>query len=393
MRILIWSPNYAPELIGIPPLVTDVAEWLVSRGHDVSVVTAMPNYPQRQIYTGYGGLVRTRRENAVEVRRSWLRVRPGESFIDKALYEASFAAFSAPGIVTRLRRADAVVCLVPTLLTSATAAVLSHIASTRLVLWIQDLVLRAAHAVNDLSAKQARLLSAARLVESLAVRRAARVVTCSTGFVPYLLELGADPRRVSTIPNWIDTDRVRPSSPPPQNVHLTLLYTGNVGYTQGFETLTDAVRTVGDVELRIVGGGNAQTQVESLMRGLGTVEPSVPAHEYGALLGSADVLVVVQRGLAANANFPSKIASYLAAGRPIVASIGLHTPAAEMLRDSGGALVVEPERPDLLADAIVRLRDDPWLRRKLGERGRRYAEANLAKDIVLERLERAFLWD
>ena len=51
-RHLIWSPNYAPELIGIPPLVTDAAEWLVGRGHEVDVITAFPNYPERRIRPG-----------------------------------------------------------------------------------------------------------------------------------------------------------------------------------------------------------------------------------------------------------------------------------------------------------------------------------------------------
>lgn len=48
-RILIWSPNYAPELTGTPPLVTDGAEWLATNGHRVEVVTAVPNYPARQL--------------------------------------------------------------------------------------------------------------------------------------------------------------------------------------------------------------------------------------------------------------------------------------------------------------------------------------------------------
>lgn len=55
MRILIYSYNYHPEPIGIAPLMTELAEGLVKRGHEVRVVTAMPNYPQRQIYEGYRG--------------------------------------------------------------------------------------------------------------------------------------------------------------------------------------------------------------------------------------------------------------------------------------------------------------------------------------------------
>ncbi len=84
--ILIWSPNYTPELTGIPPLVTDACGWLATRGHEVEVVTALPNYPQRRIDPAYrGNLWRSEVLDGVEVHRSWLRVRQGESFVDKVL--------------------------------------------------------------------------------------------------------------------------------------------------------------------------------------------------------------------------------------------------------------------------------------------------------------------
>ncbi len=100
--ILIWSPNYTPELTGIPPLVTDACGWLATRGHEVEVVTALPNYPQRRIDPAYrGNLWRSEVLDGVEVHRSWLRVRPGESFVDKVLYEASFTALSLPRVARR----------------------------------------------------------------------------------------------------------------------------------------------------------------------------------------------------------------------------------------------------------------------------------------------------
>ena len=53
MRVLLYSYNYYPEPIGIAPLMTELAEGLVKRGHQVRVVTAMPNYPEREIYAEY----------------------------------------------------------------------------------------------------------------------------------------------------------------------------------------------------------------------------------------------------------------------------------------------------------------------------------------------------
>jgi colanic acid biosynthesis glycosyl transferase WcaI len=395
MRILIWSPNYAPELIGIPPLVTEAAEWLASRGHEVDVVTALPNYPERMIFPDYSGRAwRSDEENGVRVHRSWLRVRPGETFFDKGLYEASFAALSAPRALSLFGPADVLVCLVPTLFTTALGALGARATRTRLVVWVQDLVLDAAHSIDRIGRLKGRVLGGLRKVEGVGLRKADRVVSCSAGFVPYLIQRGADSSRLDTIPNWVDVERFQSVSDPPTEGGIRFLYTGNIGYTQGFETLLTATDLVGDgVAVEIVGGGNFVDIARCIARPPVRVRPAVPRDAYPALLASAHALVVLQRRVAANVNLPSKIASYLASGRPIVASMGLDTPAADMLRASGGALVVPPEDPEALAASMRRLSDDARLRTELGARGREYAVAHLAKERVLPRLEIAIVGD
>ena len=81
----------------------------------------------------------------------------------------------------------------------------------------------------------------------------------------------------------------------------------------------------------------------------------------------------------------------MASGRPVLASIDANTPAAELLRASGAAVLVEPEDPRALADAMVRLRDDRGLREKLGRRGRAFAVASLGRVPLLERIEQVLI--
>lgn len=399
-RLLIWSPNYAPELTGIPPLVTDAAEWLAARGHAVEVVTAMPNYPERRIQPRYrGALWRSERLGEVSVHRSWLRVRPEETFRDKALYELTFAAFSLPQVLRRLPRSDVLLCVVPSLAAAASAAVLSRAAlllgkRLRLVLWVQDLVLSAALAVDGVGPGARRLLEAAGVVERTASRAADSIVVCSPGFRHYLIERGVDAGRIVTSLNWVDVDWIRPAPRPPGDGRTRFLYAGNLGYTQGLETVVEAARIVGpSIELEIVGEGNAAGHVQRLAAGLAnvTVRPPVPRAEFPRLLVGADVHVVVQRRVGAGANLPSKIASYLASGRAVVGSLDLGTPAAELLRASGGALLVPPESPPELARAMERLHRQPALRAELGRRGREFAARNLSRSRMLEQLERAIL--
>lgn len=100
---------------------------------------------------------------------------------------------------------------------------------------------------------------------------------------------------------------------------------------------------------------------------------------------------MLQRRVGAGANLPSKIGPYLASGRPVVASIDPTTPAAAFLEESGGALIVPPEDPAALAQALGRLHADRELRNDLAQRGRAYAVHALGRDAALPRLEREFL--
>jgi colanic acid biosynthesis glycosyl transferase WcaI len=391
-RILVWSPNYAPELTGIPPLVTDACEWLAARGHEVDVVTALPNYPERRIHSDYRGKVWCSEERGgVAVHRSWLRVRPAESFRDKVLYEASFAAFSLSAVVRRLRQVDVLVCVVPSLLAAALAGLLPR--RPRVVLWVQDLVLAAALSVDGVGTVAGRALTVARRLERFAMRRSDRVVSCSPGFVGHLEGLGVAAEKISVVLNWVDTDWIAPMPLRP-NGRTRFLYAGNFGYTQGFETLFDAVRSGPDeIEVELVGEGNACERVRSLAASSprSNMRAPVAQNAYPGLLAEADAHLVLQRGVSAGANLPSKIASYLASGRPIVASIEPSSPAGVLLRASGGALVVRPDDPGALAQAMRRVHESPELRAELGAHGRDYAVRALSKTALLPQLEEDLL--
>ncbi|MBT9316308.1 glycosyltransferase [Leptothoe spongobia] len=95
MRILVYSSNYHPEPIGIAPLMTELAEGLVAKGHGVRVVAAMPNYPQRKIYPDYRGQLYCEEEhNGVKIQRCYVAVHPDPGVITRILLGSSFALFS-----------------------------------------------------------------------------------------------------------------------------------------------------------------------------------------------------------------------------------------------------------------------------------------------------------
>jgi colanic acid biosynthesis glycosyl transferase WcaI len=337
----------------------------------------------------------------VTVVRHWLRVRPRERFLDKALYEFSFTAISAPTALRRARQADVLLCVVPCVSAAAMSAMVlgrsrARSARPRLVLWVQDLVLRLATSLDGIGPLARRMITTADRLERVAFRSADGIVVCSPSFADHAERLGVERDRVTTIYNWVDLDRVAAVPPPPQTTATRFLYAGNLGYTQGFETLIEAARLVGDdIQVEIVGAGNSADEVRRLAATTTNVRvsPPVPERDYAGLLASADAHVVIQREVSANANFPSKIASCLASGRPVVASIPLDSAAASALIESSGALVVPPEMPEALAEAMRHLRARPELRRTLGLGARAYAEEHFGRDNALLRLEAVLLGD
>ena len=330
----------------------------------------------------------------MKVPRSWLWVRPGERFLDKALYEVSFAALSLPSAVRRLRWADVVLCLVPSLAATVAGTALARATGTRSVVWLQGP--RAAGGRIARRASRARALGArARRADGGARSAVAdHVVVCNPAFASYAIERGVAPDRVETIFNWADLGRITPE-PAKTNGRTLFLYSGNLGYTQGLETLVEAGRRAGDkVAVEIVGRGNSERRVRDLASDTPNVRVFDPVtdRDYPQLLGRAD-----GRSWSCNApSVPTRTSprrsprTSQAAGR-WWASIAPHSVAARVLADSGGAVLVPPEDPGELAAAMRRLQREPNLRSELGMRARRYAERHFGREEALTRLERALV--
>ncbi|NEQ88583.1 MAG: glycosyltransferase, partial [Moorea sp. SIO2I5] len=208
MRILIYSYNYHPEPIGIAPLMTELAEGLVKRGHDVRVITAMPNYPQRQIYEGYRGkLYLTEHINGVIVDRCYVRIRPKPNLIDRLLLEASFVASSFLKALSS-PRPDIIILTSPPLLVSLPAAILGWIHRTPVILNLQDILPEAAIKVGLLS-NQA-LIRALEVVEMFAYRTVTKISVIADGFTHNLRSKGVPSSKIVKIPNWVDVNFIRP---------------------------------------------------------------------------------------------------------------------------------------------------------------------------------------
>ncbi|MCY7272528.1 MAG: glycosyltransferase family 4 protein [Phormidesmis sp. CAN_BIN44] len=403
MRVLIYSYNYYPEPIGIAPLMTELAEGLAKRGHKVRVITAMPNYPQREIYEQYRGkLYETEERNGVTIQRSYVWVKPKPSLLDRILLDSSFA-FTSFFQALRGWRPDLILLTMPPLPVCAPAALLGWLYNCPIVLNVQDILPEAA--VHMGLIKNKALIWVLKAIEKFAYQTAHTVSVIAEGFVENLESKGVPPEKITCIPNWVDTNFIHPL--PKENnafrrAHqlegkFVVLYSGNIALTQGLETVVEAAAqlcNVPNIVFVIVGELKA---VEKLKRycktcGAGNVIllPFQPRESLPEMLAAADVGLIVQKHNVVSFNMPSKTQVLLASGRPIIASVPGSGSAAKAIEKSRGGVVVEPENPVALAKQILELQKNPEHAERLGKQGRQHALERYSFEQALSQYENLF---
>lgn len=403
MRILIYSYNYHPEPIGIAPLMTELAEGLVSRGHSVRVVTGMPNYPERQVYQKYQRQIYcTEEQNGVTIQRSYVWIRPQLGLMTRILLDGSFSVTSFFQALLGWRP-DIILLTVPPLPSCVPAALLRLIYGCPIVVNLQDILPEAAVKLGILKNKWAIRLF--ELLERFAYRTADGISVISDGFIDNLLNKGVPRKKMHCIPNWVNVNFIRPLPRQPNSFRIqhqledkfVVLYSGNIALTQGMETVIKAATLLQDVPniaFVIVGEAKARQRLQKICGECQThnvtLLPFEPRENLPQMLAAADVSLVVQKQNVIAFNMPSKVQVLLASGRPIVASVPLNGMAARAIAKSQGGMVLPPEQPDLLAEAIRRLYHNPAEAEAMGIQGRHYAIQHYSLEQALDRYETLF---
>ncbi len=402
--MLIVGINYAPEPIGIGPYTQGLAEALVAAGAEVQAVVAKPYYPQWKTYpTHAGGGWQHGEEGGVKLVRCPIYVPAQPSGLKRILHLASFALSALPfALRAALRpkgeRPELVVVLAPALLSVVTAWLAARLAGARLWIHVQDFEVEAALATGLMSGGSlpARL---ARWLEARLLRLGDKVSTISPQMCAKLRDKGVAADRVFEMRNWSDA-RFAPDPARAAAIRTewgledrkVALYSGNVSRKQGIEILVEAARLLQhrhDIAFVICGEGPNRAELERLAAGLGNVQlhDLQPAERMGAMLTLADLHLLPQIAGAADLVLPSKLTNMLASGRPVVATTepgtGLY---AEV---EGCGAISSPGDAAALAQAVVRLADNPQERTRLGRAAGERATERWSKEAIVARAFKA----
>lgn len=377
-----------------------MARALRDRGHEVEVLTGFPNYPGGQVYPGYR-IRPWQREvvDGIRITRVALYPSHDRSALRRAANYASFAlssAFLGPLLV---RRPDIVYAYNPM---GLPAIVFRWFREAPFVYDIQDLWPDSLVASGMMRSRPA-LTHALGLCFRGIYRLAEHLIVLSPGFKERLVTRGVPPEKITVIPNWCDetTLAAGPSAGtvPEPGRPVTILYAGNVGKPQALQVVLEAAALLRDrgpaLRFVIIGGGTEFEELRARARAekLSNVEfrTRVPPSEIGAVMAQADALLVHLRDDPLfRITIPSKIQTYLAMGKPVIA--GVAGDAAGLVTASGGGLVFAPGN----GGALARVAEEfcaltPRQRIELGQRSRDYYQAHLSLGVAAARFEKIFL--
>lgn len=400
MNLLVVTPYYAPDLGPSAPMFAMLSEELVKRGHTVVVLCAVPHFPSGRVPDEYRrGLWQWEAQNSLRV----CRVRVPSGNRSNLLHRLwVFLVYQVLVALAGLKvQYDAALVTNPAIENFLPFVVLCWLRRKPCVYAVWDLYPEVGVRMGLF--KNQILIRLIGYLEDFCLYHASRVQVLSDGFLPALASHGLASDRIAVIPHWLDTALVRPlprSNSFSKEHALTecfvVLYAGNLGLSQGFETVLEAARLLKDqpdVLFLFVGDGAGRSQVGKQAGELNNVRflPYQPRERLPEALASADIsLAVLKRGIG-SASIPSKLFSILASGRPVIASVDRESDAWKLICSSQAGLCVEPESPRQLADAILSLRDDPSRRAQMGLNGRAWVEEHHSPPSAAEQFETLFM--
>ena len=376
-RVLIISQFYKPEPCAAANRVSALASAFAGAGHQVTVLTGMPSFPQGTIEAAYRNrffLVES--DGDVAVHRVCTFAAGGGRARDRILHWISVACAMLVYVLLRKRAADIVVVSTPPITLVVPALVAAWRNRARLIADVRDVFPEVAIGMGVWHKDDYLSRAVCALVDRL-YARASLVVAVTEGARAEILRHGVSPSKMIVAPNGADAVELAEEPPlvrKPQD--FVVAYVGNMGVAAALETVLNAAilcREDPRVRFVMIGGGAHEPELRrrAQREGITNVEflGVLPREAAVRALADSDVCIVPLRaGL--TRSLPTKIFDAFAVGCPVIAAADGE--ARSFIEESGGGIAVEPENGPALAAAIRRLRSNPAQRVEYGRSGRRF---------------------
>lgn len=395
MKITILTQYFPPEVGAPQNRLFELALRLKKSGADVTVLTAMPNYPHMKVQEGYRGKWKMVEEiEGIKIIRSWIFVPQSKSIVPRLLNYFSFVFSSFWVGTARLHRSDWLICESPPLFLGISAFFLSRFKRAKLIFNVSDLWPESAEKLGLVTNRF--LLRLSTWLEEFMYRKSALVTGQTQGIVADIKKRFPN-KTVYWLPNGVDTKFYNPAEDHGAwrskngfaKDDLLLLYAGIIGHAQGLDIFLQAGELLKDnprAKFILLGEGPEKKRLVEEKEKLGLANvfffPAVSKKEMPEIVAASDAAVVPLKKLDLfKGAIPSKIFENLAMKKPVL--LGVDGEAKTLFIEEGKAgLFFEPENAVALADCVRQLLNNPALVAELGANGRKYVEEKFERDKI-----------
>jgi glycosyltransferase involved in cell wall biosynthesis len=372
----------------------ELARYLASIGHQITVIASPVSYLTGTRHPGKGDWVQRREEQGVTILRTYTYPALHRSFIHRIF---SFVSFMISSFLVGLqvRRVDVIWGTSPPIFQGITAWALARLKRVPFLFEVRDLWPAFAAQVGVL--KQPLLIKASEWLERFLYRQADQVIVNSPGFIQHVSQRGA--RKVALLPNGSDP-RMFDLQADGENFRRTYklgqgflaLYAGAHGMSNDLQVVlqaADRLRGQNNIRFVFLGDGKEKNSLmaKAVEMGLPNVVflAPVPKDEMPAALAASDACIAILKPIPLYSTvYPNKVFDYMAAGKPVVLAIA--GVIQEVVDQAHAGIPVPPGDPKALAEAILRLAQNPTEARLMGCRGRQYIEQYFDRAVLANQL-------
>jgi colanic acid biosynthesis glycosyl transferase WcaI len=397
MKILIVTQYFWPEEFRI----NDLAVSLKNMGHEISILTGMPNYPEGHFFKGYGlsGPYTDSFEKIPIYRAPIISRGTGQGLRLILNYISFVISASIIGVLKLKGNFDSVFVFEPSPITVCIPAiVIKTIKKTPVLFWVQDLWPETLTAIGAVRSKF--ILFFVRCMVKFIYSKCDRILMQSRAFEKSILALHADKNSLLYFPNSAE-ELYRPvilekQAPERKEVPsgFIVMFAGNIGVAQDFDTILDAADIVAsypDIHFVVLGNGRDFTRVQDQIQKRALTNTvhllgRQPKESMPGYFSLADVMLVsLKKEPIFALTIPAKVQSYLACAKPIIAS--LDGEGSRIIQEADAGITVPAESPQELANAIVAMyRMTPHDRQQMGEHGQDYFKQHFERTLLANQL-------
>lgn len=398
MDIKIHTMYFLPEFGSSSILMNELATYLSSRGNRVEIVTTMP---RENIDSKYKKHIFTIEQNsAFDVKRFWVSSTPGP--LGRLLAWSIYGFFSACNAFIS-RRKEILFLRLPPLQLGIAGLLAKKLKGSKVVLSVQDI--HPDLAIESGILRNPILIKMAHAFEKWVYSCADLIVVISEGFKENLIKKGVCIDKIKVIPNWVDTEFIRPLAKDnciAQRLALknkfVIMYAGTISISSfislnSFLRVAVSLKEDKDILFVIVGDGLKKGDLVKNAETLGLsnvfFSPFLPYNDLPFLFAAADLLLVPVDANKAELSVPSKLYNCMASGRPILCLAPSDSEMYRFVEETGSGISVEPADIDKIRNAILELKKSPERCGILAANGRGHVLKNFSKDKILNEYEEA----